>query len=72
MTADARLAAAAALLAARGLPDASVAAEGPRGEIAAVRLAGGTECDRLLRDGDAGLSDALRALGFHYVALDLA
>jgi hypothetical protein len=72
VTADARLAAAAALLAARGFPGAAVAADGPHGEIATVRLPEGAHRDRLLRDADPGLIDALRALGFHYVALDLA
>lgn len=58
-------------LAGLGYPDADVRAEGPQGEIAAVRVA--PECwARAAGDDAARIDAALRALGFRYVALDLA
>lgn len=65
---DPRLAAAARLLAERGIPGAQVRTEGPDGEIAAIRLPS-ADLAPLLEESDA--ADAVRSLGFRYVAVDL-
>lgn len=67
---DPRLAQAESLLSEEGLSGATVTAEGPQGEIAAVRVdAGGWA--RLMEDENAAVIAGIRALGFRYVALDL-
>jgi hypothetical protein len=65
---DARTGAAERLLAERGVPGAEVRAEGPDGEIAAIRLPS-ADLAPLLEDPEA--ADAVRSLGFRYVAVDL-
>ena len=70
MSADARIARAERALAEHGLPGATVAAEGPEREIAAVRVSGAA-WERLLGPDGARLAEALKAAGFRYVALDL-
>lgn len=69
-TAD-RVRQAEALLRAEGFPDGRVDAEGPDGEIAAIHLPDPLR-EQWLRFGETGLATRLRALGFRYVALDLA
>jgi hypothetical protein len=63
-------AAAERLLAERGLSGARVTAEGPDGEIAAIRLPEGA-LPGVLAAADSGVAEAIRALGFRYVAVDL-
>jgi PP-loop superfamily ATP-utilizing enzyme len=70
MTADARVPDAERVLAAHGV-DAEVTVEGHEREIAAVNVAGGA-WERLLGDEGAAIAAEVRALGFRYVALDLA
>jgi PP-loop superfamily ATP-utilizing enzyme len=70
MTADARVSGAERVLAAHGV-DAEVTVEGHEREIAAVRVAGDA-WERLLGDEGAAIAAEVRALGFRYVALDLA
>jgi hypothetical protein len=67
---DERISAARSLLQEEGLFQAEVAAEGPDGEIAALRLdqAGWL---RLMEEENPPLIAGIRALGFRYVALDL-
>jgi len=67
---DARLAAAASLLIEEGFFGAEVAAEGPQGEIAAIRVEEAAWL-RLMESGNDALIAGIRALGFRYVALDL-
>lgn len=67
--ADERLARAAALLAERGIPG-EVSAEGHQAEIAALRVPA-EAWERVAGPEGAPLADALRELGFRYVALDL-
>jgi PP-loop superfamily ATP-utilizing enzyme len=54
---------------AAGFPGTRVEPDGLHGEIARLR-APAAELERLLRDGER-LAQALRALGFSYVAVDL-
>lgn len=69
MTRDDRTVAAESLLGEHGLR-AEVAAEGPDGEIAAIRT-GAPAWERMMEGESAALVAAIRALGFRYVALDL-
>ena len=69
MSDDPRLPAASALLSENGLR-ATVAAEGPDSEIAAIQVPE-AEWERLLSAENAALLEGIRALGFRYVALDL-
>jgi PP-loop superfamily ATP-utilizing enzyme len=66
-----RIAAAERVLAAYGLEDASVEAAGHNGEIAALSVRG-AEWERIIGPEGHRLSEEIRALGFRYVALDLA
>jgi hypothetical protein len=68
---DARIEAAARVLAGHGLAAIDVAAEGPEGEIAALRPATPADRARLLEIPDAALIAPLKAIGFRYVAVDL-
>lgn len=70
MSADRRLAAAERLLAERGIA-AEVSAEGSEGEIAAIRLSGGA-LEEMLGERGAEAAAGVKALGFRYVAVDLA
>ncbi len=70
MSADERVARAERLLAARGFAGAVVSVEGHEREIAAVRVPADS-WERLAED-DGALSAEVKALGFRYVALDLA
>jgi PP-loop superfamily ATP-utilizing enzyme len=67
---DQRLLAAESLLREEGFFGAQVAAEGPDGEIAAVRV-DSSGWARLMEDESAPLIAGIRAIGFRYVALDL-
>jgi hypothetical protein len=67
---DPRLPAARALLVDQGLFGAEISAEGPDGEIAALRV-DAAQWTRLMEDEAAPLVAGIRALGFRYVALDL-
>jgi hypothetical protein len=68
---DPRIEAAARLMAAHGLAAVEVAAEGPEGEIAALRPASPADRARLLALPDAALVEPMKAIGFRYVAVDL-
>ncbi|MDQ3521011.1 MAG: hypothetical protein M3434_01555 [Gemmatimonadota bacterium] len=68
---DDRIVAAERVLAAHGLAGASLEAAGHTGEIAALAVPG-AEWERLIGPEGQRLSEGLRALGFRYVALDLA
>jgi hypothetical protein len=68
---DPRLHAALEVLRAHGLGEASITAEGPDDEIAALRVAP-RHWQRLLAGEADALTAALLAAGFRYVALDLA
>ncbi len=68
---DDRIVAAERVLAAHGLAGASLEAAGHTGEIAALAIPG-AEWERLIGPEGQRLSEGLRALGFRYVALDLA
>lgn len=68
---DDRIVAAERVLAACGLKDGIVEAAGHTGEIAALAVPG-AEWERLIGPEGQRLSEGLRALGFRYVALDLA
>ena len=68
---DDRIAAAERVLAAHGLAGASLEAAGHTGEIAALAVPG-AEWERLIGPEGQRLSEGLRALGFRYVAVDLA
>ena len=70
MTTDTRAFAAERVLAAHGVA-AEVTVEGHEREIAAVRVADGA-WERLLGDEGAEIAAEVKALGFRYVALDLA
>lgn len=70
MSAGERLEAARRLLAERGPAGARVEAAGDGGDIAAIRV-DDESLDALLGDEGARLSEALRALGFRHVAVDL-
>jgi hypothetical protein len=67
---DPRLRAARRVLADHGFPAAEVHAEGADGEIAAVRCPA-AEWDALLGPDGRRAADAVRAVGFRYVAVDL-
>jgi PP-loop superfamily ATP-utilizing enzyme len=71
VSADARAERAARLLAARGFAGAEVTVEGHEREIAAVRVPAGA-WGRLAGEDGARVAAEVRALGFRYVALDLA
>jgi PP-loop superfamily ATP-utilizing enzyme len=71
MTADPRIAEAERLLAAHGVFGAAVSVEGHEREIAALRVPDGAWA-RMMGDDGAAIAAAVRALGFRYVALDLA
>ncbi len=62
---------AAELLREMGLEGVRIDAAGHQGEIAALS-APADEFERLVGEGASGLAADLRALGFRYVALDLA
>lgn len=66
-----RVAEAQRVLAAYDLKGASVVASGHTGEIAALSVPG-AEWARLIGPAGSRLSEDIRALGFRYVALDLA
>ncbi len=66
-----RIAAAERVLAAHGLAGASVEAVGHNGEISALSVPG-AEWARLIGPEGYSVSEDMRALGFRYVALDLA
>jgi PP-loop superfamily ATP-utilizing enzyme len=68
---DDRIVAAERVLAAHGLAGASLEAAGHTGEIAALAVPG-AEWERLIGPEGQRLSEEIRALGFRYVALDLA
>ena len=71
MNADERARRAERLLAVRGFPGVRVSVEGHEREIAAVRVpAAGWE--RLAGEEGVRLAAEVKALGFRYVALDLA
>jgi hypothetical protein len=53
-----------------GLFGAELTAEGPQGEIAALRVPA-SQWERMMSDDSEALVAAIRALGFRYVALDL-
>jgi PP-loop superfamily ATP-utilizing enzyme len=57
-------------LAAHGIAGATVRAEGPEGEIAAIRCPA-AEMDALLGAPGRRAAEAVREAGFRYVALDL-
>ena len=67
---DPRIAAAERVLAGHGVA-ADVSVEGHEREIAAVRVAEGA-WGRMLGDEGAAIAAEVKALGFRYVALDLA
>ena len=66
-----RIAAAEQSLAGHALQGASVEAAGHEGEIAALSVPGAA-WERLIGPEGPRLSEEIRALGFRYVALDLA
>ena len=68
--ADPRLAEAGALLAERGLAGAELRVEGHQAEVAALRVPAAA-WEEVLGPEGARLTEALRGLGFRYVALDL-
>lgn len=67
---DARIGAAERVLAAHGV-QADVSVEGHEREIAAVRVPDGV-WERMMGAEGAAIAAEVRALGFRYVALDLA
>lgn len=67
---DPRIGAAERVLAGHGVA-ADVSVEGHEREIAAVRVAAGAWA-RMLGDEGAAIAAEVKALGFRYVALDLA
>ena len=69
-TDDPRIPAAERVLAGHGVA-ADVSVEGHEREIAAVRVAGDS-WPRMLGDEGAAIAAEVKALGFRYVALDLA
>jgi PP-loop superfamily ATP-utilizing enzyme len=66
-----RIAAVERVLAARGLTGASVEVCGHTGEIAALSVAGDS-WTRMIGGEGRRISEEIRALGFRYVAVDLA
>ncbi len=70
MSADERVARAERLLAARGFAGAQVSVEGHEREIAALRVP--AEAWERLAEDEGALAAEVKALGFRYVALDLA
>ncbi len=68
---DARIHAAERVLAAHGLYGAGVSVEGHEHEIAALRVPDGA-WERMMGDDGAAIAAEVKALGFRYVALDLA
>lgn len=68
---DARIPAAQRVLAAHGLYGAAVSVEGHEREIAALRVPDGA-WQRMMGDDGAAIAAEVKALGFRYVALDLA
>ena len=71
MSADVRAGHAERLLAVRGFEGARVSVEGHEREIAAVRVPADA-WERLAGDEGVRLAAEVKALGFRYVALDLA
>ena len=71
MSGDERAERAERLLAARGFAGARVSVEGHEREVAAVRVPAGV-WERLAGDEGAAVAAEVKALGFRYVALDLA
>jgi PP-loop superfamily ATP-utilizing enzyme len=71
VSADERAGRAERLLAARGFEGARVSVEGHEREIAAVRVPADA-WERLAGDEGTRLAAEVKALGFRYVALDLA
>ena len=71
MSADERALRAERLLAERGFVGARVSVEGHEQEIAAVRVPAGV-WERLAGDEGVRAAGEVKALGFRYVALDLA
>lgn len=70
MTADARIAAAERALAEHGLAGAAIAVEGHEREIAALRIPD-AEWERMLGPDGIAIANAVKFVGFRYVALDL-
>jgi PP-loop superfamily ATP-utilizing enzyme len=68
---DARIQAAERVLAMHGVYGAEVSVEGHEREIAAVRVPDGA-WGRMMGDDGAAIAAEVKALGFRYVALDLA
>ena len=68
---DARVGAAERVLATHGVYGAEVSVEGHEREIAAVRVPD-SAWHRMMGDEGAEIAAEVRALGFRYVALDLA
>jgi PP-loop superfamily ATP-utilizing enzyme len=67
---DPRAAAAERLLAERGVRGATVSVEGDAGEIAALHLPDDAT-EALIGERGAEIAEAVRALGFRYVGIDL-
>ncbi|HEX2204261.1 MAG TPA: hypothetical protein VHG91_13215 [Longimicrobium sp.] len=70
MSGDARVALAERVLAGHGVAGATVDAEGPEREIAAIRVPA-EDWARLMGPEGARIADEVKAAGFRYVALDL-
>ncbi|HST61424.1 MAG TPA: hypothetical protein VLK84_22150 [Longimicrobium sp.] len=68
---DARIPAAERVLATHGVYGAEVSVEGHEREIAALRVPDGA-WQRMMGDDGAAIAAEVKALGFRYVALDLA
>jgi PP-loop superfamily ATP-utilizing enzyme len=68
--ADLRAGRAEALIRRCGIEGARVEAEGPKGEIAALRVSV-EDWAEIAGTGGAAVTEELRAIGFRYVALDL-
>jgi PP-loop superfamily ATP-utilizing enzyme len=71
VSADPRIARAERALAEHGLFGATVEVEGHEREIAALRVPDGA-WERLLGPDGVAVADAVKAVGFRYVALDFA
>lgn len=67
---DGRIADALRIVEDAGIDGALVSVDGPEREIAAIRVPAG-DWDRQVGDEGVRLAEAVRALGFRYVALDL-
>jgi hypothetical protein len=69
MSTDARITAAERALADHGVYGASVDVEGHQRDIAVIRVAS-AEWERMLGPDGVAITDAVKAAGFRYVALD--